>query len=110
MSDKKQSFSISHDSPEEFEWDEDKNLKNIEAHGVDFVRAKEIWTGEVIEVPSGQQHHGEMRHLAIGTVGDDERLITVVFTYRCEIRRIISARRARDNERKNYQNAFRRGS
>ncbi len=85
-----------------FEWDEDKRLANIARHGIDFVRAKEIWQGPVLEVPSPQSEHGEERFLAIGSV--EGRVITVVFTWRGESRRIISARAARKHERENYLN------
>jgi len=49
-----------------FEWSENKNRRNIEIHGIDFVRAKEIWGGEVLEIPSPQAEHGEERFLANG--------------------------------------------
>ena len=84
-----------------FEWDEQKRLRNLETHGIDFERAKEIWQGPVREVPSIQNHHGEERFLATGQI--EERCITVVFTWRGNNRRIISARPARHYERENYQ-------
>ena len=46
------------------------------------------------------QAHGEKRILAIGLLEDVE--ITVIYTTRGETIRIISARRARRNERKKY--------
>jgi uncharacterized protein len=44
-----------------FEWDESKRQRNIELHGIDFERAKEIWQGPVLEIPSSQTQHGEAR-------------------------------------------------
>ena len=44
-----------------FEWDENKRHINIEKHGIDFVDAKELWLGEVIEIISPQTSHGETR-------------------------------------------------
>jgi uncharacterized protein len=87
-----------------FEWSEEKRLENLRKHGIDFVDAKEIWHGEVLEVPSAQQEHGEERYLAYGVL--DGRIIAVVFTWRGEARRLISARRARSNERQDYQDIF----
>ena len=84
-----------------FEWDENKRLRNIRLHGIDFVRAKEIWQGSVLELPSPQSRHGEERFLATGQ--SEGRFITVVFTWRGKNRRIISARPARRYERENYQ-------
>jgi uncharacterized protein len=85
----------------EFEWDEEKRRANVERHGIDFVRAKEIWQDVVLEIPSAQTHHGEERYLALGR--SEGHFIAVVFTWRGNRRRIISARAARRNERENYQ-------
>lgn len=83
----------------EFEWDPDKNERNIEKHGIDFVRAKEIFWGPYIERRSDRK--GEGRWIAVGPLQD--RLVTVVFTRRSGRIRIISARRARSHERKDYR-------
>jgi uncharacterized DUF497 family protein len=88
-----------------FEWDEEKRLKNIESHSIDFVRAKEIWKNPVLEILSSQAHHGEDRFLAIGQTEDS--LITVIYTWRGDKRRLISARKARNNEKKHYENEIR---
>jgi uncharacterized DUF497 family protein len=92
----------------DFEWDEAKRLANVAKHGIDFVDAKQIWLGDVLEIRSSQDHHREPRHLAYGLMSD--RLITVIFTWRGNNIRLISARSARHHERKAYQNAFGRGS
>jgi uncharacterized DUF497 family protein len=84
-----------------FEWDENKRQRNLRHHGIDFEDAKEIWQGPVLEVPSSQKHSGEDRFLAIGQT--ESRFLTVVFTWRGNNRRIISARPARRYERENYQ-------
>jgi uncharacterized DUF497 family protein len=90
-----------------FEWYERKRLENLSKHGIDFVDAKEIWEGDVLEVPSDQQEHGEQRHIAYGMLKG--RIIAVVFTWRGEARRLISARRARRHERQDYQDVFGKG-
>ena len=82
----------------EFEWDEAKRLSNFEKHGIDFVDV-------VIDF-----QHGERRVTAIGTINDDDRIVAVVYTMRDRVTRIISLRRARRYERKDYQNAFGRGT
>ena len=88
----------------DFDWDENKRQINLAKHGIDFVRAKEIWQGPVLEIPSPQTHHTEERTIALGVV--DGEVIAVVFTIRRRIRRIISARKARNNEKALYENAF----
>ena len=87
-----------------FEWDESKRLTNLDKHGIDFLRAKEIWSDDVLEVPSPRDDHGERRHLAYGRL--DGRVVAVVFTWRGKSRRIISARRARSYEREIYEDTF----
>ena len=88
-----------------FEWNEEKNKLNVEKHGIDFVDAKEIWKGLVLDLPSPQDHHSEERFIAIGL--SKERHITVIYTWRDTNRRLISARKARDNEQKKYENETR---
>ena len=73
----------------EFEWDQAKRRVNIAKHGMDFVRAKEICLGDVLEIRSSQDHYSEPRHLAYGLIS--ERVITVVFTRRGNNIRLISA-------------------
>ena len=90
-----------------FEWYERKRLENFSKHGIDFVDAKEIWQGEVLEVPSEQQEHGEQRHIAYGVL--EGRIIAAVSTWRGAARRLISARRARRHERQDYQDVFGKG-
>jgi uncharacterized DUF497 family protein len=86
-----------------FEWDEAKRLANIAKHDIDFEQAKEIWQGRFVEIPSPQQEHGEERLLAYGEI--DGVVIAVVFTWRGDRRRLISARKARDYEREWYDEA-----
>ena len=85
-----------------FEWDEVKRLKNIKEHNIDFIRAKEIWINPVLEILSPQTQHGEERFLAIGQIEDV--VITVIYTWRGKNRRLISARKARKNEKRYYEN------
>lgn len=86
-----------------FDWDEGKRLVNLDKHGIDFVDAKEIWQGDVIEIPSPQTYHGEDRFIALGLL--QGRVIAVIFTWRRRRRRLIGARKARKNETAIYQNA-----
>ena len=92
----------------EFEWDEKKRRSNLAIHGIDFEDAIGIWDGPVLEVSSPQLQHGEERILAIGQCEDV--IITVVFTWRGKRRRLISARKARRNERENYNKELERTS
>jgi uncharacterized protein len=86
-----------------FEWDESKREVNLAKHYIDFRDAKRVFDGPVFE--RGERRHGEDRTLAIGLMEDIE--IVVVYVMRGARRRIISARRANRNERRDYQNHFR---
>jgi hypothetical protein len=86
----------------QFEWDENKNARNLEKHGIDFVKAKDVFADPNSVTFRSGVRHSEERYLTIGIV--DDRLITVVFTIRNDRTRIISARRARKKEREVYGN------
>jgi uncharacterized protein len=84
-----------------FEWDEAKNEINRAKHEIDFDNAIEVFHGQILLRQSDRNN--EERWTALGDTGD--RLIVVVFTRREEVIRIISARRARKNEEREYRNA-----
>jgi uncharacterized DUF497 family protein len=87
----------------EFEFDENKRLANIERHGIDFIAAKILFDDQHLRVPA-KTVGGEQRWRAIGMI--DEVYVTAVFTMRGPVIRIISMRRARNGERKEYQEVF----
>ncbi|MFZ3234710.1 MAG: BrnT family toxin [Stellaceae bacterium] len=80
-----------------FEWDHDKNTRNIAKHGIDFTTASLIWRGPIYERVDDRRVYGETRLQAFGLVED--RVLTVVFTWRGAVRRLISARRANFREK-----------
>jgi hypothetical protein len=81
-----------------FEWDEIKRQTKLVKHGIDFRDAIRLFEGPVFENTS--RHRAEERIVAIGLMGDIE--IVLVYVMRDQRRRIISARRAHRNERKDY--------
>ena len=85
----------------EFEWNEAKAATNLDKHGIDFEDAIAIFEDPVLEFQSDRE--GEERWVAIGMIFG--RVITVVYTTRHDVYRIISARRARRNEREAYHQA-----
>ena len=93
----------------DFEWDEAKRASNLDKHAIDFARAVTMWQRPVIDPAERRSVDGEFRHLALGTIGDDELVIAVVYTLRGKVRRLISARRGRRDERTYYQGQFGRG-
>ena len=90
----------------EFEWDEEKNGSNLEKHGIDFETAMLIWEGPVVEKVSNRRDYGENRFVVFGMV--DNRVLAVVYTWRDNRCRIISARKANRNERRAYRETLAR--
>ena len=85
----------------EFEWDNEKNDKNIEKHGLDFSDVALVFDNPVLEYEDNRKNYGEKRFFGIGILRGIE--ISVVYTRRRKKIRIISARRARKDERKRYR-------
>jgi hypothetical protein len=84
----------------EFELDSVKSASNHEKHGVDFIKAQELWQDPMrVEVPA--RTTGEPRWLVIGRTG--AKHWSAVVTYREDSVRIISVRRARDEEIRIYE-------
>jgi uncharacterized DUF497 family protein len=84
----------------DFEWDEAKRHANILKHGIDFVDAIEIFAGRLIETEDRRRDYGERRLVATGEA--QEKTLRVVYTLRGDRCRIITARRARRDERRAY--------
>jgi uncharacterized protein len=84
----------------DFEWDEAKRQANILKHGIDFVDAIRIFEGRFTENEDQRRNYGERRYRAFGVIEDE--ILHVVYTWRGDRRRIITARRARRNERRAY--------
>jgi uncharacterized protein len=90
----------------DFEWDEDKNRRNIRKHGLDFADTWEIFEGPVVFHLDTRANYGEDRWSGVGLLGN--RIVTVSFTMRgAETRRIISLRKATRNERKKFEEEIR---
>jgi len=86
---------------DEFEWDPDKERKNILKHKLDFHTASRIWEGVILIQNDVRYDYGESRLQALGEV--DGRLMVVVFTWRGTARRIISARKANPREKRRFE-------
>ena len=84
----------------EFEWDENKRQSNLSKHGIDFVDAAKIFNRPVLERVDNRYDYGETRIVALGEVNGV--VLFVVYTWRGEVRRIISTRRATKRERNKY--------
>ncbi len=86
----------------EFEWDERKAAANLKKHGVDFADAALVLYDDLALTTQDPGDYGEER---LASVGLDPlgRILVVVYTWREQRARIISARPATPAERKRYE-------
>ncbi len=87
-----------------FEWDEAKSETNLESRGFDFAYAARVFESRTLELDDDRADYGERRVQAIGEV--EGNVLFVVYTWRGEARRIISARLANRKEREIHGEAF----
>jgi hypothetical protein len=89
----------------EFEWDPDKDALNSRKHGIQFsIAARVFFDPHRIEFFDGREDYGEDRWVTIGYAVNS--LLYLVYTIRSEEAiRIISARKANEQERKKYLQA-----
>ena len=91
----------------EFEWDEAKAKANLRLHGVSFELAQTVFRDAfAVERLDDREDYGEDRFVIIG-MATGQTLLFVAYTERNDRIRIISARRATQNEEADYfsQNA-----
>ena len=88
-----------------FDWDENKNDINKKKHDVSFEEATSVfYDSEALIIPDPDHSIGEERFLILG-YSFQLKLLVVCHCYRenDEVIRIISARKATNNERKWYE-------
>jgi uncharacterized protein len=83
-------------------WDQAKANSNFEKHRIRFSDAESVLFDPIALTREDEGIHDEHRFVTIGTDALDH-VIVVVYTYRGEDIRLISARRATPNERKTYE-------
>jgi len=83
-----------------FEFDSRKSNSNLTKHGIDFVEAQLLWLDpDLLEIPA--KTIDEPRYLIVGKILDKHW--SAIITYRDENIRIISVKRARDEEIEIYE-------
>ena len=87
----------------EFEWDSAKAAANVKKHGVEFSEAMTVF-GDPLEVTISDPDHSddEFRLISLG-MSAGGRLLVVAYTERQGRTRIINAREATAQERKQYE-------
>ena len=87
-----------------FEWDDEKNLRNLKKHDVSFDEAQSVFFDDfAIQYWDEEHSNQEDRFLMLG-MSSRMRILLIVHCYRKSdsIIRIISARKATKNESKEY--------
>lgn len=87
-----------------FGWDETKSENNLSTRGFNFAYAALIFDDQTLEMDDTRTTYNERRIQAIGRVAQD--ILFVVYTWRGEARRIVSARKANRRERNAYRKIF----
>lgn len=86
-----------------FEWDDEKEKKNITKHGIDFSTAARVFE-DVNRLEFFDETHSEDedRYITIGQIDGVAVIIMLVYTERKQAIRIISARKATRQEEAMY--------
>ena len=84
-----------------YQWDENKAATNLGKHGVDFADAVSVFSDD-LAITTPDQRFDEERFITIGldALG---RVLVVVYTWRGQKIRLISARSATRQEQKQYE-------
>jgi uncharacterized DUF497 family protein len=92
----------------QFEWDEEKNRRNLAKHRVSFQTAKLVFEDPNVHIQEDRVVEGEQRWKALGLIGR-VLVLLVVHTHSEDegesVVRIISARKAAPAERRVYDEA-----
>ena len=89
----------------EFEWDRQKEAKNLKIHGVAFDEALNVFADPLANIFDDPDHSDdEPRELIIGQ-SVQQRLLIVSFADRGRRIRLISARQTTARERRDYEQA-----
>ncbi len=88
----------------EYEWNDIKNKTNFQKHGIWFEEAQTIWSDErSLEFFDSENSENEDRFIRVG-FSTSMRCLLVVFCERNhKAIRLISARKATKNERRQYE-------
>jgi uncharacterized DUF497 family protein len=85
----------------EYEWDPKKAKINLLKHGIRFVEAVAVFQDDNA-LRIDDPHPDEDRHIILG-LDDTARLLIIIYTWRNDVIRIISARKASQHEEEQYK-------
>jgi uncharacterized DUF497 family protein len=86
-----------------FEWDSEKAETNLAKHGVSFEEATVVFADPLGRIVNDPRHSiGEERYVLLG-VSRKRKLLAVMYVGRGDVVRLISARIATGQERRDYE-------
>ena len=94
-------YGCAYNLPVDYQWDENKAKANLKKHRVDFGDAVTVFSDDAA-LTVEDDYPGEERYVTIGLDGLG-RILVVIYTWRGESIRLISARKATRQERKQYE-------
>lgn len=83
-----------------FTWDKKKQQKNIKKHGIDFTELVRVFDKPMLTRIDDREDYGETRWISLGDL--DGKIVVLVFTEEDDTVRLISTRRATNNEKRIY--------
>lgn len=90
----------------EFEWDDEKNRVNRAKHGWNFADAIRVFLDPLFNIAEDRSlDYGERRHKVTGYAG--HKMVTIVYTERDGVIRVISAYKPSPQERRDYESKVR---
>ncbi len=84
-----------------YQWNRDKAAANIHKHGIDFADAISVFSDD-LAITISDERFDEERFVTIG-MDAFARILVVVYTWRGDEIRLISARKANRQERQQYE-------
>ena len=88
------------------QYDMDKDAENQRERGLPFAAAEFLFDGPFVEEEDARGDYGESRFVATGPIAQfGGRIFVVVYTWRANVRRIISFRKANDREIRTYRHS-----
>jgi uncharacterized protein len=84
-----------------YQWDKDKAAANLRKHGIDFADAVSVFSDD-LAITTPDERFDEERFITVGLDGFG-RVLVVVYTWRAQKIRLISARPATRQERRQYE-------
>ena len=86
-----------------FEWDAAKANANLRKHGLSFEEAMTVFADQLGRIEDDPRHSADEDRFVLLGISQRQRLLAIMFAERGDAIRIISARQATRQERRDYE-------